>query len=53
MSEYSEFVGVDNLHIAVLTADTAEAYTAETPEYFAPTGRNYRRGRNQQDTYIL
>lgn len=35
--QYGEFVGVENLHVAKVTADTDAAYTAETPEYFAPT----------------
>ena len=36
-AEYGEFVGVENLHVADITADTADAYTAGTPEYLAPT----------------
>ena len=35
--QYGEFVGVEDLHVAKVTADTADAYTAGTPEYFAPT----------------
>lgn len=35
--KYGEFVGVDELHFAVITSDTEEEYAAETPEYLAPT----------------
>lgn len=35
--QYGEFVGVENLHAAKITADTAEAYSAETPAYLAPS----------------
>jgi phi13 family phage major tail protein len=34
--KYGEFVGVDELHYAIVTADTAAAYTAGTPVYLAP-----------------
>jgi phi13 family phage major tail protein len=34
--EYGEFVGVDNLHYAPITADTAAAYTNSAPVYLAP-----------------
>lgn len=34
--KYGEFVGVDNIHVALITTDTEEAYTTEVPEYFAP-----------------
>lgn len=34
--KYGEFVGVDNLHFALVTADTAAEYAAGTPEYLAP-----------------
>jgi len=36
--QYGEFVGVDNLYYALVTADSASAYTAGTPEYLAPVG---------------
>lgn len=36
-AKYGEFVGVENLHAAKITADTAEAYTPDTPAYLAPT----------------
>ena len=36
-AKYGEFVGVEQLHAAKITADTADAYTAETPEYLAPS----------------
>jgi len=36
MDEYGEFVGVDNLHYAEITADTALVYTAGAPVYLAP-----------------
>lgn len=35
--QYGEFVGVDSLYAAIVTADTETAYTAGTPEYLAPT----------------
>jgi phi13 family phage major tail protein len=35
--QYDEFVGVDNLHTALILTDSETEYTAETPEYFAPT----------------
>lgn len=35
-AKYGEFVGVEDLHVASVTADTADAYTAGTPEYLAP-----------------
>lgn len=34
--KYGEFVGVDSLYFALITADTALAYTAGTPTYLAP-----------------
>ena len=34
--KYGEFVGVDKIHAAIITTDTAETYTAGTPEYLAP-----------------
>lgn len=34
--EYRSRIGLDSLYIAEVTADTAAAYTAGTPEYFAP-----------------
>lgn len=34
--QYNEFVGVDNVHFAIVTTDTAESYVAETPEMLAP-----------------
>lgn len=36
-AKYAEFVGVEKLHVAKITADSATAYTAGTPEYLAPT----------------
>lgn len=36
-NQYGEFVGVDSVHVATITADTEETYTAATPEYLAPT----------------
>ena len=35
--QYDEFIGVDNLHAAVITEDSEQNYITETPEYFAPT----------------
>jgi len=35
--QYDEFVGVDNLHTALILTDSEAEYLAETPEYFAPT----------------
>lgn len=35
-SEYKSVVGLDSLYIAEVTVDTSTAYTADTPEYFAP-----------------
>ena len=34
--KYGEFVGVDSIYTAIITEDSETAYTAETPEYFAP-----------------
>lgn len=34
--EYGEFVGVDSLHYAKITADSDSAYTTEVPSYLAP-----------------
>ena len=34
--QYGEFVGVDNLYYALITADTTAAYTAGTPTTLAP-----------------
>lgn len=36
-AKYGEFVGVENLHAAKVTADTDASYTAETPAYLAPS----------------
>ena len=33
---YGELIGCDQMHFALVTADTAESYTADTPEYLAP-----------------
>jgi len=35
--KYGEFVGVDNLHAAIIIEDSEENYIAETPEYLAPS----------------
>lgn len=35
--QYGEFVGVDNVHVAIVTTDSESEYIAEAPEYFAPT----------------
>lgn len=35
-AEYKSVVGVDSVYIAQISADTAAAYTAGTPEYLAP-----------------
>lgn len=34
--KYGEFVGVDNLHFAIVTQDDEIAYVTETPRYLAP-----------------
>lgn len=34
--QYGEFVGVDSMHVAMVTTDTEEAYTTGIPEYLAP-----------------
>lgn len=34
--EYKSGIGLDSLYVAEVTADTLAAYTAGTPEYFAP-----------------
>jgi phi13 family phage major tail protein len=34
--EYKSRIGVDSVYIAEVTADSAAAYTADTPEYLAP-----------------
>ena len=34
--EHGEFIGVDNIHAAIITEDSENNYTTETPEYFAP-----------------
>ena len=34
--EYKSVVGVDSLYVAKITADSAAAYTTDTPEYLAP-----------------
>jgi phi13 family phage major tail protein len=35
--KYGEFVGVDNLHAAIITEDSEANYIADVPEYFAPS----------------
>ena len=35
-NEYRSVVGLDSLYVAEVTADSAAAYTADTPEYLAP-----------------
>src|SRR5665648_207601 len=35
--QYDEFVGVDKLHTALILIESEAEYSAETPEYFAPT----------------
>lgn len=34
--KYEEFVGVDSIYAAIILEDTADNYTADTPEYLAP-----------------
>lgn len=34
--QYGEFIGVDNVHYAIHTADTEAAFTTQAPEYLAP-----------------
>lgn len=34
--EYKSKIGLDSLYTALVTVDTADTYTAETPEWFAP-----------------
>lgn len=34
--EYKSVVGLDDLYVAEVTVDTEAAFTADTPEYFAP-----------------
>jgi len=34
--KYGEFVGVDNVHVAVIIEDSLDNYRTETPEYLAP-----------------
>jgi len=34
--KYAEFIGVDSVYYALITADTDSAYTAGTPQYLAP-----------------
>lgn len=33
---YGELIGCDEMHFALVTADTAESYTAGTPKFLAP-----------------
>ena len=35
--KYAEFIGVDEVHFALIEADTADAYTPGTVQYLAPT----------------
>lgn len=35
--KYGEFVGVEELHAAIVTEDSESNYQAEVPEYFAPS----------------
>jgi len=35
--KYGEFVGVDSLHAAIITDDSEANYSAEAPEYLAPS----------------
>lgn len=50
--KYGEFVGVDSLHYAKVTEDTAEKYIAETPKYLAPTAEIAGEAEvNNQTTY--
>ncbi len=35
--EYKSRIGLDKLYIAEVTQDDANGYTADTPEYLAPT----------------
>lgn len=35
--KYGEFVGVEDVHYAIITEDSEDAYTTETPVYLAPT----------------
>lgn len=35
--KYGEFIGVDNLHAAIITEDSESNYITEAPEYLAPS----------------
>lgn len=48
--EYKSRVGLDSLYIALVTADSAAAYTAGTPEYLAPAATASQKVTSSMDT---
>lgn len=48
--EYKSVVGLDQLYIAEVLADTASAYSADTPEYLAPAAELSSKPKTSQDT---
>ncbi len=48
--EYKSVVGLDQLHVALVTQDDSAAYVAGTPEYFAPGVEASAEAETSQDT---
>ena len=48
--EYKSRIGLDSLYIAEVTADSAAAYTADTPEYLAPAAEATQQPATNQST---
>jgi phi13 family phage major tail protein len=48
--EYKSTVGLDSLYVALVTADSAAAYTAGTPQYLAPAAKASQKVTSSQET---
>jgi phi13 family phage major tail protein len=51
--EYKSSVGLDSLYVALVTADSAAAYTAGTPAYLAPAAKAGQKVTSSQETQYL
>lgn len=49
-SEYKSVVGVDQVYIAEVLADTSASYSADTPEYLAPVAEISQKPKTSQET---
>ena len=48
--EYKSVVGVEDVHVSLVTQDNAAGYAADVPEYFAPVSEVSAEAENSQET---